>query len=101
MTKKEINKIKNKRNLIIVLSISCLVLFFGKFFMNNEVSIKYLERANLENKISALEDEQKRLTVRLSDIKKVATIEDYSEENNMIQIGYIDYIVLNSNVAMK
>ncbi len=100
MTKTE-TKIKNKRNLIIVLSIFCLGLFFGKLFIMNEVSIKYLEKANLEHKIKNLEDEQKRLTVRLSDIKKVATIEEYSKENNMVQIGYINYIVLNSNVAMK
>lgn len=101
MTKTEINKMKNKKSLIIVLSIFCFGLFFGKLFMKNEVSIKYLEKANLEYEIKKLEDEQKRLTVRLSDIKKVATVEEYSKEKNMIEVGYINYIVLNSNVAMK
>ncbi|MCF7906397.1 hypothetical protein K9L04_00500 [Patescibacteria group bacterium] len=101
MTKTEIKKIKNKKNLIVVLSILCLGLFFGKLFITNEVSIKYLEKANLENEIKELEDVQKRLTVRLSDLKKIATIEEYSEKENMVEVGYINYIVLNSNMAMK
>ncbi len=101
MTKTEIKTIKNRKNSIIVLSVLCLGLFFGRLFITNEVSIKYLEKANLENEIKALEDAQKRLTVKLSDIKKIATIEEFGEEKNMIQIGYINYIVLNSNVAMK
>jgi len=101
MTKTEIKKIKNKKNLIVVLSILCLGLFFGKLFITNEVSIKYLEKANLENEIKELEDKQKRLTVKLSDLKKIATIEEYSEKENMVEVGYINYIVLNSNMAMK
>lgn len=101
MTKTETKTIKNKKNLIVILSVLCLGLFFGRLFITNEVSIKYLEKANLENEIKGLEDTQKRLTVRLSDIKKIATIEEFGEEKNMIQIGYINYIVLNSNVAMK
>lgn len=101
MTKTETKTIKNKKNLIVILSVLCLGLFFGRLVITNEVSIKYLEKANLENEIKEMEDIQKRLTVKLSDIKKIATIEEFGEEKNMVQIGYINYIVLNSNVAMK
>lgn len=67
----------------------------------SKLSVSGFKVSEVEKNIKVLEEENKKLTLELSNIKKMATIEEFGASKKMIKVNKIDYIDLVSSVAMK
>ena len=96
--KKNLNK---QVKALIVLGLSIIICFFIYISQIAIISIKGFIIAELEKKMSALQDQNKVLTLELTNVKEISNLEEYSKEKKMVNIDKINYISLTSNVAMK
>lgn len=96
--KKNLNK---QVKALIVLGLSIIICFFIYISQIAIISSKGFIIAELEKKMSALQDQNKVLTLELTNVKEISNLEEYSKEKNMVNIDKINYISLTSNVAMK
>ncbi|HOC96314.1 MAG TPA: hypothetical protein PLM63_00150 [bacterium] len=96
--KKNLNK---QVKALIVLGLSIIICFFIYISQIAIISSKGFIIAELEKKMSALQDQNKVLTLELTNVKEISNLEEYSKEKKMVNIDKINYISLTSNVAMK
>lgn len=96
--KKNLNK---QVKALIVLGLSIIICFFIYISQIAIISSKGFIITELEKKMSTLEDQNKVLTLELTNVKEISNLEEYSKEKNMVNIDKINYISLTSNVAMK
>jgi len=96
--KKNLNK---RVKALIVLGLSIIICFFIYISQIAIISSKGFIITELEKKMSTLEDQNKVLTLELTNVKEISNLEEYSKEKKMVNIDKINYISLTSNVAMK
>ncbi|HQL11582.1 hypothetical protein KBH77_04345 [Patescibacteria group bacterium] len=96
--KKNLNK---QVKALIVLGLSIIICFFIYISQIAIISSKGFIITELEKKMSTLEDQNKVLTLELTNVKEISNLEEYSKEKKMVNIDKINYISLTSNVAMK
>ena len=81
------------------------VLIFGGFstymIEMSKLSVAGFKVTELERGIKSLEESNKKLTLKLADMKKMASIDEFSKSKNMVAIEKVDYINLTSSVAMR
>ena len=80
--KKNLNK---QVKALIVLGLSIIICFFIYISQIAIISSKGFIIAELEKKMSALQDQNKVLTLELTNVKEISNLEEYSKEKNMVK----------------
>lgn len=75
--------------------------FFTYIFKVNEISTKGFKVTELQKNVKNLEEENKKLTLELSEMKKMANLDSFSKDQKMVKVDKIDYLSTKSSVAIN
>lgn len=91
------------KKIIVMVSMWVLILVgFSTYMIGmSKLSVSGFKISEAEKNIKNLQEENKKLAIELSEIKQMASIEEFGNSKKMVKVGNISYIELNSNVAMK
>ncbi len=103
------DQIEKYRKIILSKKITVMVFMWLLIFVGfttymigmSKLSVSGFKVSEIEKNIKTLEDKNKKLTLKLSEIKKMTSIEEFSSVKKMTKVNNIEYIDLASNVAMK
>lgn len=103
------DQVEKYRKIILSKKIAVMIFMWVLIFVGfstymigmSKLSVSGFKVSEVERDIKVLEDENKKLTLELSGIKKMTSIEEFSNTKKMTKVNKIDYIDLTSSVAMK
>lgn len=86
-----------------LIGVGFLMIFASAFylFQVNSLAIKGYEVKELENKISELEKENKKMQIREMEFRSMYVIEKSAQNFNLVSPENVTYLEVNSTVAIK
>lgn len=92
----------NKRITAVVILGALSVFAFVTYLQGtSKLSMSGFKVSEAERTVNELLEENKKLTLELSKIKNMASIEEYSVAKSMVKVEKVEYINTASNMAMK
>jgi len=103
------DQVEKYRKIILSKKITVMVFMWILIFVGfstymismGKLSVSGFKVSEVEKNIKILEEENKKLTLELSNVKQMASIEEFGVSKKMVKVNKIDYIDLVSSVAMK
>ncbi len=103
------DQVEKYRKIILSKKVTVMVFMWVLIFIGfstymismSKLSVSGFKISEVEKNIKTLEEENKKLTLELSNVTNMASIEQFGEAKKMVKVDKIDYIDSMPSVAMK